>query len=156
MTKKLFAIRIRGSVNVNHKIAETLDLIGLKKVNNGVILDDRNSTLGMLQIVKDYITWGEVEPDELSMILKNRGEVVGKDKLSDDYIKKNSSFKSIYEFSKALHESKAELNDVSGLKTIFRMHPPRKGHKGIKRAFSVGGSLGNRDKGIKDLIHKMR
>jgi large subunit ribosomal protein L30 len=156
MAKRLIVIRIRGSVNVNRKIENTLRMLNLERVNNAVFIDDRESYRGMLQIVKDYVTWGEVDTEDVSLILKNRGNLIGNERLSDDYMKENTEFKSIDAFSKAFLEFKTELSDVHGLKTVFRLHPPRKGHGGIKKAFSLGGALGYRDTKIKELIVKMR
>ena len=156
MDKRLIAVRIRGSVNVNRDIEETLGLLGLKRVNNAVLIDNRPSYKGMLQTAKDYITWGEADVESVSTVLKNRGEVVGNEKLTDAFVKANSKFKSIEDFSKAFVEFKAELKDLKGLKKVFRLHPPRKGHSGIKKAYTTGGSLGNRKTEIKGLIRKMR
>jgi large subunit ribosomal protein L30 len=36
------------------------------------------------------------------------------------------------------------------------MHPPRKGHAGIKRTFRQGGILGNHGTEINVLLNKMR
>jgi len=40
---------------------------------------------------------------------------------------------------------------------VFRMHPPRgaQGWGGIKRAFTIGGALGNRGQAITDLAQRM-
>jgi large subunit ribosomal protein L30 len=131
-------------------------MLNLERVNNAVFIDDRESYRGMLQIAKDYITWGEVDREDVSTILKNRGKLIGNKKLTDAYMKGNTKFKSIDDFSKSFLEFKTELSDVPGLKTVFKLHPPRKGYGGIKRAFSLGGALGYRDTKIKELIIKMR
>lgn len=156
MASRLVVIRIRGSVNVNHEIAETLEMLNLRRVNNAVLIDDRPSYLGMLQKVKDYVTWGEVDAEDVSLMLRNRCEVEGAGMLRDEFVKKNTSYNGIDDFSRTFVEFKAELSDIQGLKKVFRLHPPRKGHKGIKRSYSAGGTLGNRGKEIKALIHKMR
>jgi large subunit ribosomal protein L30 len=156
MKKRIIVIRIRGSVNVNRYIADTLEMLKLKKVNNAVIIDDRETYRGMLQKVKDYVTWGEIDAADVSLILKKRGDLEGGGKLSDDYVKKNTPYKSIDDVSKAIAEFKAEPSVIPGLKGVFRLHPPRKGHRGIKKSYSIGGSLGNRGGEIKKLIHQMR
>lgn len=156
MAKRLVVIRIRGRVNVNHEITHTLDMLGLRRPNHAVFIDDRPSFSGMLQKTKDYVTWGEVGFEDVSSILQNRGELIGKERLTDEFVKKNTGFKSIEDFAKKFVALEAELKDIPGLKTIFRLHPPRKGHEGIKNAFAVGGALGDRGSEIKGLIHKMR
>lgn len=153
---KLVVIRIRGSVNVNRDIEHTLGMLKLKKVNNAVLIDDRPTYMGMLQKVKDYVTWGEVDTDDVALILGSRGEIAEIGKLTDDYIKSKTGFKGIADFAKAFTEDKASLDQIPDLKSVYRLHPPRKGHAGIKRAFSIGGSLGNRGKEIKKLLYRMR
>ena len=50
----------------------------------------------------------------------------------------------------------AKITDVPLLKPVFRLHPPRKGHAGIKRTAQQGGVLGNHGDDIKALLNKMR
>jgi len=52
------AVRVRGIVNVKPDIKRTLQLFNLTRVNHCVILEENKSTKGMLQVAKDYITWG--------------------------------------------------------------------------------------------------
>ncbi|HNR25150.1 MAG TPA: 50S ribosomal protein L30, partial [Methanobacteriaceae archaeon] len=42
-----------------------------------------------------------------------------------------------------------------GLKPVFRLHPPRKGYKDIKKAFNEGGTLGYRGEDINHLLKRM-
>ena len=37
----------------------------------------------------------------------------------------------------------------------IRMHPPRKGYRGIKQSYKAGGDLGYRGKEINSLIKRM-
>ena len=46
--------------------------------------------------------------------------------------------------------------DIYKIKPVFRLHPPRKGHRGnIKRHHPEGGSIGDVGPYINELIHKM-
>jgi len=154
--KRLAVIRIRGGVNVRGSVEDTLGMLRLKNVNNCVILDDRKEYLGMLQKVKDYVTWGELDAGSFEELLKNRGKLKGGEKLTDEYLKKNTKFKSIKDFAKLFLESKAELGDIPDMKPVFRLHPPRRGHGGIKRTFREGGALGARGAEIKGILSRMR
>jgi large subunit ribosomal protein L30 len=49
-----------------------------------------------------------------------------------------------------------KIKDIPNLKPVFRLHPPRKGHKGIKQSFKTGGELGYHGEAINELIKKMR
>ncbi|MFQ5976124.1 MAG: 50S ribosomal protein L30 [Candidatus Hydrothermarchaeales archaeon] len=154
--KRLVVIRVRGKVNVKKEIEDTLKMLRLYRINHSVLISSTPSLKGMVVKAKDYITWGDVDEKDISLLLKNRGELIGGEKLTDAYVKKNTRFKSIADFVKAFAASKAELSDIPNLKPVFRLHPPRKGHKRIKRAFKDGGALGYRGSQIKDLVYRMR
>ena len=111
----------------------------------------------MLQKVKDYVTWGEVDADTISSLIKERGRMTGDKLVTDDSVKSGSEHSSIDVLSKAIATGDATPKDVHGLKPVFRLHPPRgpKGWGGIKRAYSVGGALGFRGKEIEALVARM-
>ncbi len=111
---------------------------------------------GMIQKVKDYVAFGPVDAATLELILENRDRITGGEKLTDEYVAKNSSYKSIKEFAEALESGKATMKDLPGLNPVFRLHPPRKGHAGLKRTFQQGGALGNYGEDISQLVEKMR
>lgn len=148
------AIRVRGTAGVNKDINDTLLMLRLNRINHAVLLQDNPSYQGMLAKSKDYITWGEIDEESLSLLIKERGELIGGKKVTDDYLKENTDYSSIMDLSKALLESKVKLEDVN-IKPVFRLHPPRKGYENTKTSFKDGGSLGYREDQIKDLISKM-
>lgn len=153
--KRLAVIRIKGKAKVSQKIEDTLRMLHLTRVNHCSFVNDDSVYSGMLDKVKDYVTWGEADEETVRLLLSKRGELVGDRRLTDAYVKKSTKFSSIAEFSKAFVNLEAELDAVPGLKPFLRLHPPRGGHEGIKRAFKVGGALGRRDE-IKSLLYKMR
>ncbi len=153
--KRIGVVRVRGSVNVNRDIKEALRMLRLSRVNYCTLIDDRDSYIGTLRKVKDYVTWGEVGPEEVELILKNRGELAGGKRLTDGHVKESKKFKSIKDFAESFIKFEAELDDIPSLKPFFRLHPPRKGHGGIKRTYVEGGALGKRDN-MKDILYRMR
>jgi len=154
--QRLAVVRVRGHVGLPREVEDTLRMLRLTRVNHCVFIDDRPTFKGMLQKAKDYITWGEVTPEEVALILRNRGELVGGKRLTDAYVKEHTKFKSIDDFAKAFVEFKAELSDIPQLKPVFRLHPPRKGYRGIKRSFVEGGALGYRGEAMRELLRRMR
>jgi len=78
-------------------------------------------------------------------------------KATDEYVAKNSTFKSIEEFAKNFIQMKAEIKDIKDLKSFFRLHPPKHGYrgKGSKFAFHANGALGYRGEEIDELIIRM-
>jgi large subunit ribosomal protein L30 len=149
-------VRVRGQVNVSGKIEDTLGMLRLHKVNHCVFLQDTPNNKGMIQKAKDYVAYGTVDVESLTEILGNRGRLEGDARLTNEYVKENSEFASIASFAEALVNGDAKITDVPLLKPVFRLHPPRKGHAGIKRTAQQGGVLGNHGDDIKALLNKMR
>jgi len=150
------AIRLRGGVNARSEINETLRLLRLNRVNHCVVVDENPHYKGMLQKVAGYIAWGEVSNESLSLLLRHRGELARGVRVTDEYIEGNTDHGSIDEFSRAVLQGDARLRDVPGLSPVFRLHPPRKGHRGIKKSYREGGVLGYHGDEIATLIKKMR
>lgn len=148
------AIRVRGRTGIKKDIADTLDMLKLTRINHAVLIEETPSYQGMLQKAKDYITWGEIETETVAQIISKRGKLPGNIKVTEDYIKENTDYSSVEELSKAIVDSDAKLED-SGIKPVFRLHPPRKGYEDIKKTFVESGSLGYRGDKIGDLIKKM-
>ena len=151
----LAAVRVRGIVNVKPDIKGTLKLLRLNKVNHCVLLEENASIKGMLHMAKDYITWGEINKDVLVKLIESRGKLEGNKVLTEDYIKSATSYDNLVKLSKAIVDNKFKYKDISNVKPIFRLNPPKKGYEGIKRAFVNKGALGYRGKEINKLIEKM-
>ncbi len=149
-------VRLRGGVKARHDVKATLSMLRLHRVNHCVVVPETPNYKGMIQKVKDYVAWGIVTPETLAEMLRNRGRLEGNKPLTDEYLKQTTKFKSIEELAKALCEGKASLKDIPKLKPVFRLHPPRKGHKGIKKTFQQGGELGYHGMEINTLLNKMR
>ncbi|MDY6966074.1 MAG: 50S ribosomal protein L30 [Halobacteriota archaeon] len=149
-------IRVRGNINVRPGIKDTLKMLRLNRVNHCVLLDENPNYEGMIRKVKDYIAWGRIDLEALELLLKERGKIEGGDRLSDEYVKENTDYKDVKSLASALYNGEIGIKDVPKLKVIFRLHPPRKGHKGIKKTFSEGGILGCHGEDINSLLYKMR
>ncbi len=148
-------IRVRGSVGVRRDIADTLKMLRLHKVNHCVIVPNTETYKGMLNKVKDYITYGEIDKDTLVKLILKRGRLPGNKRLNEEKIKELMDL-SVEELSEKIINDEILLKDTP-LKPVFRLHPPRKGYDkaGIKKPFSVGGSLGYRGDKINTLLEKM-
>lgn len=148
-------IRVRGQADVNYNVRHTMELIGLNKVNHCVVMPETDSMKGMLQMIKDYCTWGEVDVETLAEMIRQRGKIDGGDDLSEDFLKENTEFANADEMAKAIIENDYRMKNVEGAKPIFRLHPPRKGYEGIKRSYKSGGALGYRGEDINILVKRM-
>jgi len=148
-------VRVRGLININPDIKKTLELLNLTRANHCVLTDENPATKGMLQVAKDYITWGEIDKKTLTKLIKNRGKISGDKEITDKFIKSNTSYENIDKLSDAISQNKFKYKEIPDIKPIFRLNPPKNGYEGLKRSFQNKGALGYRGKDINKLIEKM-
>jgi large subunit ribosomal protein L30 len=154
--KVILAIRVRGQVRVRPQIEDNLDKLLLGRLHQARVLKLTPSLQGMITKAKDYITWGEINEETVMALLTKRGRLPGNKRLSEEYLRKNSSFKTFKSLAKAIADGKASVTDVEGLKPVFRLTPPRKGFKGKKYwPIGMGGITGYRGSEINQLASKM-
>lgn len=154
--KCIAVVRIRGKVGVTSKIEDTMKILRLYRKNYCVVVPSTPAYMGMLQKVKDYVTFGEIDEETFLSLLRKRGKLAGNKPLPQGYIKQKTGMSEDI-FAKAFLSFKAKFKDLPGLKSFFRLKPPRKGFErgGIKKPFSIGGALGYRRDKINDLIKRM-
>ena len=151
----MFAIvRLRGEVNVRPEIRDTLQMLRIHRVNHCVVVNEDPHFRGMIQKVKDYVAWGKIDDDTLAMLLERRGRLSGNRRLTDQFLKENTSYGSFKELAVAINSGSVSFKEL-GLKPIFRLHPARKGLKTTKKTAQQGGDMGFRQD-LADLIKRMR
>ena len=148
-------VRVRGTVNVKPDIKRTLKLLRLTRANHCVLLEEKPSFKGMLQVAKDYTTWGEIDKDVLSKLIKTKGRLEGEEDITEDYVKSSTSYSGVDKLVQAIVDNKFKYKEIPNVKPLFRLNPPKKGYEGVKRSFKNGGALGYRGKEINKLIERM-
>ncbi len=148
-------IRLRGKLNINPKTKDTLKYLRLNRVNHAVVLPENATTKGMLQMAKDYVTWGEISADVLTEAITNRGRLTGDKIITDAYVKEHTEFSTIADFAAAIVADKAQYKQLPDVKPLLRLHPAKKGLEGIKRSYQAGGALGYRGEDINALVGRM-
>ncbi len=151
----LAVIRVRGRTGVRKEISDTLKMLNLTRINHCVLIPETPSYKGMLQKVKDYVTWGEINKDTLERLIRTRGRLYGDEPITDKYVKEKMGFENISALADAIVEGKVLYKDIPNVKPIFRLHPPLKGWEKTKRHFTEGGALGYRGEKINELILRM-
>jgi large subunit ribosomal protein L30 len=146
-------IRIRGTVGVRKEIEDTLKMLRLKAVNNCVLLPETDSIKGMLQKVKDRVTWGRINKETLVRLLEKRLRFRNKQKVSLEQLKQ-MGFGSFEELAERLLAGDVQIKNLNELQPYFRLTPPSKGFKSIKHPFPKG-DLGNRGDAINELLIRM-
>src|SRR4030042_1123462 len=114
------AIRVRGTLDIKPDIRKTLQGLRLNRVNHCALIDDNSSSKGMLQMVKDYTTWGEISQETLIKLISSRGMLMGDKLLSVEYLHSATSFKTIDALAKAIVEGQFLYRDIPDVKPIFR------------------------------------
>ncbi|BAB59492.1 ribosomal protein large subunit L7 [Thermoplasma volcanium GSS1] len=151
----LAVIRIRGRTGIKQDIEDTAHLLRLNRINHLVLLQEDAVTKGMLQKVKDYVTWGEIDVDTLEVLLKNRCLFKGRRKLTEEELKDVTGFGSYRDLAKALVDGKIKFSEINDVVPVIRLNPPYKGYEAIKTSYRNGGSAGYRGKDINNLIRRM-
>lgn len=153
--KCLVAIRVRGVSDISQEIKDTLNMFHLTRNCHATLIDDRPSYAGMLQKVQNYVTWGEISKENVVLLLKKRGKLVGDKKLTDKYAQE-LGYKSLDDLAEAAYKVEVEYRRLPKVKPVFRLHPPKKGFKGkVKRSYAAGGVTGYRGEAINNLIERM-
>ncbi len=124
---KIAVVRIRGIRSMEPKIKHTLERLRLSKPHHCVLIPTSPQYLGMINLVKDYVAFGPVTEETVTKLIAKRGESGSQ------------------RFSEAKGEKK--------LDPVFRLHPPRRGYKDIKRNYPFG-DLGKRPD-MDDLLKRM-
>jgi large subunit ribosomal protein L30 len=139
----LAVVRIRGSVKTDQRIVDTLGMLRLNRVNHCVLVPDTKDVKGMLKKATSWITWGNIDDGTIEKLLLKRGRTMDNKKLDD---------KAAKDVAKKI--SKNQSMKDAGIKPVFRLSPPSKGHKSTKLHYPKG-ALGNRKEKINDLIKRM-
>jgi large subunit ribosomal protein L30 len=154
----LYAIvRIRGSADVPYNIEYTLRLLRLVRLFHAVIYPKSPSLDGNLEVVKDWVTWGEISRETLKNLISKRGRLVGGKPITENDIREIFRLSNLDELVDALYEGKILWHKYSDyVKPVFRLHPPKGGFKGsVKKPYNAGGELGYRGEAINELLARM-
>lgn len=149
------AVRLKGHRRIRSQTEDTMKSLRLTRANHAVVLPATPEWKGQLQNAKDYITFGTIEAPEVAALIRSRGRLEGDKPVTDEVVAKGTKYKSIDEFAKAIASGQAKYTDLAGVTPIFRLHPPRKGLKSLKRHVNEHGDLGDRGPGMKDLLTRM-
>ena len=153
--KCLAVVRVRGVSDVFREINETMELLHLPRNCHATLVDNRPAYVGMLKKAQHFLTWGEISKENIALLLRKRGRLVGNKRLTDEYAKE-LGYKSLDELAEAIHKTRVEFNKLPRIKPVFRLHPPSKGFKGkVKKSYTTGGVTGYRRENINNLIKRM-
>ncbi len=151
----LAVIRIRGTTGIRPAAAKTAELMRLNRINHMVLVEDNDVNRGMLQKVKDYVTWGEIDDATVEMILKYRAQLKGHNPLMEEELKDISGYETFKDLASAINQGKIKFKDIRDIVPVVRLNPPKGGYEAVRKPVGQGGSAGYRGKDINRLILAM-
>ena len=143
MAKKIAIVRVRGNVRKEKYVVDTLDMLRLYTKNYCVVVENTPQMMGMIKMVKDFVTYGEIDDNTFNDLISKRG---------DEYEGRIADSKGLIDYKRRYFEHNGKK-----YKKNFRLNPPVGGYgrQGTKKAFKLGGALGYRKNKINDLIKRM-
>lgn len=151
----LAVIRIRGTTGIRPAAAKTAELMRLNRINHMVFVEDNEVNRGMLQRVKDYVTWGEVDDATVEMILRYRAQLKGHNPLMEEELKDIAGYETFKDLASAINRGKMKFKDIRDIVPVVRLNPPKGGYEAVRKPVGQGGSAGYRGKDINRLILAM-
>jgi len=136
-------IRLKGLVKIRKDVKDTFKMLRLNRKMHCVLLKENDVVKGMLQKVKDWSTWGEVNDDVLKFLIEKRGRKSGKKRLTKE------------ESEDIFNKIKENQKVPDTIKPVFRLTPPSKGFKNSIKQHYPKGELGYRGKEINKLLKRM-
>jgi len=147
-------VRVRSDADTPSDVDDTLDMLNLGQVNAFTVVPEEDTYTGMVQKVNDYVAYGEPDAATVALLLDERGETLEGGEVDDAYAS-DRGYGSLDELAEAVADGETTLRD-EGVNPTVRLHPPRKGHDGIKQSYKQGGVLGNHGDDIDELLRRMR
>ncbi|MGD8919087.1 MAG: 50S ribosomal protein L30 [Nitrosopumilaceae archaeon] len=154
MANAYLVVRIKGQADVPHWATTTMTLLKLDKKYRATILPAKDNTLGMLNKVKHYISWIELETDLAKELLDKKARKSGYQKITPEDLKE-LGFNTVEDLAKALSDGTATLSKLKPLKPWFALSPPRHGFKrSTKKLYGQKGVLGS-NKELGTIVRRM-
>jgi large subunit ribosomal protein L30 len=131
-----------------------MTLLKLDKKYRATILPAKDNTLGMLNKVKHYISWIELDTDLAKELLDKKARKSGYQKITPEDLKE-LGFNTVEDLAKALSDGTATLSKLKPLKPWFALSPPRHGFKrSTKKLYGQKGVLGS-NKELGTIVRRM-
>lgn len=150
-------VQLRGEVNINQDIVDTLEMLNLGRVNHATLVPETETYEGMVTKVNDYVAHGTPSQEIVELLLERRGSPAeGDGDVDDEWVEANTEYDDVSGLAFALLSEETTLQEA-GLSPTLRLHPPRGGHDGIKQPVSTAGQLGvHETEHIDSLLEAMR
>ncbi len=146
-------VRVRGGLHARGDIVETMQFLHLTRPNHATVVPEDPEIRGMLTKVQGYVTWGEVDQDTVTLLLKERARDAQGRALTGSSAGDGAPERDLAGLAKRTME--VGLSRVAEVRPLFRLKAPKGGWRSTKKPFTLGGALGYRGAAINDLARRM-
>lgn len=154
MTKAYLVVRIKGQADVPYWAVRTMTLLKLDKKYRATILPAKENTLGMLDKIKHYVSWFDMDAPLAKELIDKKARKSSYQRVTLEDLKA-IGFESSEDLATALSEGTATLSKLKPLKPWFALAPPRYGFKrSTKKLYGQNGVLG-RNKELGTIVRNM-
>nr|6RM3_LF0 Chain LF0, uL30 [Vairimorpha necatrix] len=157
----LVVVKIKSSIGAAPRQRSILKLLRLNKTNSAVLVKNNKSMKRMLQLAKDYISYGSISYELLRKLVYKHGVIKVNDKhrkLNNENIEDafRGELKCIEEIIHNIYFGTEYFKVCANTLIPFRLKSPQGGFKGKKsKGFTEGGNLGNHYDLIGELVERM-
>jgi large subunit ribosomal protein L7e len=160
--KLAFVVRVRGLKSVSPKAKKALQLLRLRQINNGVFVRLNKATINMLRLVEPYVAYGYVDQKTVSDLLYKRGYAkVNGQRIpitNNTIVEQALGQYDIICVEDLIHQIVTvgpHFKQATNFLWPFKLTHPTGGYESIKKHFVLGGSFGNREEYMNQLVQKM-
>lgn len=150
----LLVVNLHGLINTPAAARTTLKELGIGRRFAATVVADDSSTVGALQLCKEYVAWSKVDAEFLGSLLKARGRVSSSRALDEESLKA-MGYKDHADLAQKIIKDGSTLSSIAGLKPFLGLSPPRGGFKrSSRRQFKEGGILGE-NPSLPEMVRRM-
>jgi len=150
----IVVVNLHGLINTPAGPRETLIELGNGKRFAATVVRDDPSTMGALELCKEYVAWCPIDAELLTSMLRARGRVSNSRPLGDEALKTIGA-KDHAELASRMIREGSRLSSLEGVKPFFALSPPRGGLKrSSRRQYRQGGVLGENPK-LPEILRRM-
>ncbi|KAL9643430.1 hypothetical protein ABK040_010045 [Willaertia magna] len=160
--KLAFVIRVRGIKSVSPKVKKALQLLRLRQINNGVFVRINKATMGLLRLVEPFVAYGYPDLETVKALVYKRGflnangdrKPIESNVQVEELLGKHDVI-CIEDIVHELFTVGPKFREVNQALWPFKLQHPKGGYESIKKHFVIGGSFGNREEYINQLVKRM-
>ncbi len=134
-------IRIKGLINIEEGMKETLHRLRLRRKYNCIIMPENEESMKILKKIRSFVAYGKISDETLKKLIEERAEPVPGSSGKSRKINAEAVMKEI------------KSGKTESIKAYFRLHPPRGGIK--SKIHFPRGVLGDNGDKINNLIARM-